>query len=164
MIILKQLLLIRHAKSSWDDIGLEDIDRPLNNRGKKEASILGRLLKKKGLLPQLIISSPAKRARKTAKKISQEVGYPKSDIEINKVIYPGSVSSLVECIRSIDKKIDQVFIVAHYPGLMDLGNYLAGSNIEKLPTCGFILIDFKMKSWKDITKDSGNLVLVDRAR
>jgi phosphohistidine phosphatase len=161
---LKQLLLIRHAKSRWDDTGLDDLDRPLNNRGKKEASLLGRLIKKKSLSPQLIISSPAKRARKTAKKIAKELKYPKANIVINNIIYPGSVKKLVELIGSIDKNIDHVFIVGHFPCLLELGNYLSGSNIEKLPTAGIILIDFKIKSWKDLTEDTGVIAFVDRAR
>jgi phosphohistidine phosphatase len=161
---LKQLLLIRHAKSSWDDVSLDDLDRPLNERGKREAALLGRLLKTNGLMPQLIISSPAKRSRKTAIKISLELNYPKQRIETNEVIYTGNVSDIVEFIRSIDNKIDQVFIIGHYPSLMELGNYLTGSNLVKLSTCGFILIDFKTKSWEGISPDKGNIVLANRAR
>ncbi|MBC7540227.1 MAG: histidine phosphatase family protein [Bacteriovorax sp.] len=161
---MKQLLLIRHAKSSWEDTTLDDLDRPLNNRGKKEAALLARLIKTKGLSPQLIISSPAKRARKTAKKIAKELKYPKKKIEINNIVFPGSVSKMVELIDSIDTKLDQVFIVGHSPCLLDLGNYLSGSKIEKLPTSGIILINFRIKSWKEITEDTGVIAFVARAR
>ena len=161
---MKQLLLIRHAKSSWDEVGLDDQDRPLNNRGKKEASALGRMLKKKGLLPQLVISSPAKRAYKTAKRVVRELNYPKENIEINKKLYQGNVSEIVKIICAIDTKIDKVYIIGHFPSLVELGNYLAGSDIENLPTCGFILINFKMKSWKDIVQDSGSIVFNGKMR
>lgn len=160
---MKQLLLVRHAKSSWDNIDLDDLDRPLNKRGKKEATLLGRLLKKNGLIPQLIISSPAKRAYKTAIKMTHELNLPKKNIEENKIIYSGNTPKIIELISSLDKKTDLVLIVGHYPSIMELGNYLTGSNFLKLKTSGFILINLKIKSWKEIAKDKGNILLIDRA-
>lgn len=160
---MKQLLLVRHAKSSWDNIDLDDLDRPLNKRGKKEATLLGRLLKKNGLIPQLIISSPAKRAYKTAIKMTHELNLPKKNIEENKIIYSGNTHKIIELISSLDKKTDLVLIVGHYPSIMELGNYLTGSNFLKLKTSGFILINLKIKSWKEIAKDKGNILLIDRA-
>ena len=161
---MKQLLLIRHAKSSWDDLSLDDLDRPLNKRGKREATLLGQYLKRNSINPQMIFSSPAKRAYKTAKRISNELGFQKKMIKIDKIIYSGSKSDLVELIGSIDKKIDHVFIIGHYPSLMELGNYLTASNFDKMLTCGFILIDFKTKFWEDIGHMRGNIVLIDRVR
>ena len=112
----------------------------------------------------MIISSPAKRAYKTAKRISQELGFQKEMIKMDKIIYSGGKSDLVELIGSIDKKIDHVCIIGHYPALMELGNYLTDSSFEKMLTCGFILIDFKMKSWEDIVHLRGVIVLIDRVR
>jgi phosphohistidine phosphatase len=161
---LKQLLLIRHAKSSWKDVTLLDFYRPLSGRGKKEATILGKLLKKNALFPDLAISSPAKRAIKTTKKIIRELNYPEDKIETDKLIYSGSTSNLFECIRSIDKTVNFVFMIGHNPTLLEFGNTLTGSNIEKLPTSGFILIKFYVNSWKDITFSSGKILQIGRAK
>lgn len=157
---MKQIVLIRHAKSSQGDVSLDDIDRPLNNRGKREAVMLGQLLKKNNIFPQFVISSPAKRARKTAIRIVKELNFPKENIEINDKIYAGNIAEMTQIICSLDKKINQVFIIGHNPSLMDLGNYLAASSIEKLPTCGFMLIKFNCKFWEDISAGSGILDLV----
>ena len=161
---MKQLLLIRHAKSCWDDVNLNDIDRPLNKRGKKESSELGKLLKKKELFPQLIISSPAKRASKTALKISKELDYAKENIQISDIIYSDNVSEMAESIHLIDNKIDRVFIIGHYPSLMELGNFLTGSSFEKFLTSGFMLINFNVKKWKEVRQDTGKVVMLTRVK
>jgi phosphohistidine phosphatase len=155
---LKKLLLIRHAKSSWKDNNLLDFYRPLSDKGKKEASILGKLLKRNGLFPELVISSPAKRAIKTTKKIIRELNYPEDKIQTDKMIYSGRLSNLLECIHFINKTIDITFMVGHNPTLLEFGNTLTGSNIKKLPTSSFILINFNVNSWKDITYASGEIL------
>jgi phosphohistidine phosphatase len=87
---MKKLYLVRHAKSSWEDSSLDDIDRPLNGRGKNNAPEMGERLKKQGILPDLLISSPAKRAMSTAKKIAERVGYSKKEILIDENLYPNN--------------------------------------------------------------------------
>jgi phosphohistidine phosphatase len=158
---MKQLLLIRHAKSSWEDENIDDLERPLSDRGKREAKSLGKLLAKNGIKPQLIISSPARRAKKTANKIVKQLNYPEIKIKINSLIYSGSLSSLLTLVNSLDKEIDQVFIIGHDPSIMELGNYLSNANIKKLSTSGFMLINFSEISWKDITKGRGRLVSIE---
>ena len=99
---MKRLFLVRHAKSSWDDPSLDDMDRPLNNRGKRNAPEMGIRLRKQGIIPDLLISSPAKRAHTTAKSISEEIGYPKKKIVIDDrlPIESGSVVMLLFLISS----------------------------------------------------------------
>lgn len=140
------------------------MDRPLTKRGKKDARSLGRLLKEKGLTPQLIISSPAKRAKMTAGKMIKQMDYLIENLVINEIVYSGTVEKMLRLIRSFNKEIDLVFIIGHNPVLLELGNYLTGSTIEKLPTSGFMLINFKTKSWKYISKNKGSMALVDKAR
>jgi phosphohistidine phosphatase len=156
---MKHLLLVRHAKSSWDDPNLEDKIRPLNKRGKKEALILGKSLKKMGLIPQLILSSPAKRALKTANRIAKELNYPKNSIAQDELIYSDNIQHLLKVIHSIEEGTGQVLMVGHKPSLLELGNYLTGTKIEKLPTCGILLVEFKVKSWKQISANKGELTL-----
>ena len=155
---MKQLLLIRHAKSSWADTTLSDLDRPLKKRGKREASQLGKLLKKKTIFPQLIVSSPAKRTKKTAFKIARELDYKKQDIQISNLIYSDEIPDLLNFIHSIPNSQNRVFIVGHSPSIMELANHLVGKKFNKFKTSGHILIEFKIKSWKDVTKKCGKTI------
>ena len=113
---MKTLYLIRHAKSSWKDITLDDFDRPLNQRGKKNAPFMGKLLKQREVKPDLIISSPAKRAKCTANIIAREIGYTK-DIVFEPKIYESNLVSLKNVIYSIDDKYNTVFLFGHNPCL-----------------------------------------------
>ena len=160
---MKHLLLIRHAKSSWKNKILTDVERPLNNRGKKEGKILGRLLKKNKLLPDLIISSHAKRARKTAKKIAKEIKYPKNNLKINEIIYQEDVTKIVNLLQSMDDDLNQIFIVGHNPTLMNLTQYFTNISLKKFATSGFVLISFPIKNWHDLSKNIGNISKKSRA-
>ena len=159
---MKNLILIRHAKSSWDDASLTDRERTLNKRGKRDVPIMGRLLKEKGLCPDRILSSPAKRALKTAKLIAEEVGYPKKKIDIQEEIYEQGLDSLVELVAGLDDDWDRVFLTGHNPELTELANRLAGAGIENVPTCGVVSIEFSGQRWRDCVKEVGTLALFER--
>ncbi|HUL12986.1 MAG TPA: histidine phosphatase family protein [Methylococcaceae bacterium] len=159
---MKNLILIRHAKSSWDDAALSDLERPLNKRGKRDAPLMGRLLKQKGLLPDLILASPAKRSRKTAIKIAGEVSYPKDKIATRKAIYLQGVPGLIELIGGLADDHNRVFLIGHNPDLTDLANRLTGSNIANIPTCGLVSIEFSVASWREIHEGGGVLALFER--
>jgi len=159
---MKNLILIRHAKSRWDDPTLNDKDRPLNRRGKLDAPIMGRLLKQKGLVPDLILASPAKRARKTAVKIAEEVGYPKARIVIRETLYLEGIAALIEIIRALEDDKHRVFLVGHNPELTDLANRLTGSSITNIPTCGIVSVEFPVASWRETTEETGVLALFER--
>ncbi len=112
---MKRLYLIRHAKSSWDDPSLDDFDRPLSKRGKHDAPLMGKLLKQKNIIPDLILSSPAKRAKKTAKKIAKELG--KANIVYLDELYDASSQDLLADIKKISDTYTTVFLIAHNPRL-----------------------------------------------
>ena len=152
---MKTLYLIRHAKSSWKHPGLTDFERPLNSRGKKDAPFMGKVLKKRNIKPDVIISSPAKRAIKTAKLISKEIEFPKSNIVIEKSIYEGSVFQIFNVIRSIDNSNNIVFLIGHNPDFTSLANYLSNYPINNLPTCGIFCVEFNTASWKEVTEGIG---------
>ena len=158
---MKRLFLVRHAKSSWDDPSLDDIDRPLNERGKRNAPEMGIRLRKQGIIPDLLISSPAKRALSTAKKISQEIGYPKKNIQIDDRLYHGSGNSMISLIKSIQGKINSIMIFGHNPGFTDFANMLCGINIYNIPTAGIIAIDFSIDNWSEVDFNTGELVFFD---
>lgn len=156
---MKKLFIIRHAKSDWSNLSLDDYDRPLNSRGKKNAPFMGTFLAKKDIVPDLIISSPAYRARKTAKIIASKVGY-KEEIEYNEYIYEASLSTLLEIVNFIEDEYDDVFIFGHNPGLNMLAFYLVDFN-ENLPTCGILEIEFDCESWREVTKKNAKLISFD---
>ena len=113
---MKTIILVRHAKSSWKDLSLDDFDRPLNKRGKRNAPFMGKELKKRQIMPDLILSSPAKRARKTAVAIAKAIDYPKKKIKYNENMYHTSASYLLEMVRNQDDAADiaqDVFLKAY---------------------------------------------------
>lgn len=159
---MKNLILIRHAKSSWDDPGLSDLERPLNKRGKRDAPVMGRLLKEQGLLPDLILASPAKRSLKTARKIAREVGYPKDRIQTRETIYLQGIDALMELIRALDDQNNRVFLIGHNPDLTDLANRLSGADIANVGTCNVVSIEFPFAFWREISENTGRLALFER--
>ncbi len=157
---MKTLYLVRHAKSSWKDSSLDDIERPLNKRGKRDAPFMGELLKEKGINPELIISSSAKRASKTAQAIAEQIGYPKKDIIFDEEIYEASSRELIDYIKQLDDKFNSVMLFGHNPGFTMLNNYLSKKYIDNIPTCGIVALEFN-NSWKDIGKNSAKYLFFD---
>jgi phosphohistidine phosphatase len=158
---MKNLIVIRHAKSSWDDPSLADIDRPLNQRGKRDAPLMGSILRLRELTPDRMVSSPAKRARKTAKLIAKEVGYDTEAIDLRENLYLAEAPALVELIRALDDAWSRVYLIGHNPGLTGLVSRLAGENLAHLPTCGVASIEFAVDSWAHLMKGAGRLAFFD---
>jgi phosphohistidine phosphatase len=160
---MKNLILIRHAKSSWDDALLTDRERTLNKRGKQDAPVMGQLLNEKGLNPNRILSSPAKRALKTAKLIAEEIGYPKKKIDIREEIYEQGQEELVQLIAGLDNDWDRVFLIGHNPVLTEVANRLIDvGGIENMPTCGVVSVEFSNQRWCDCVKEGGKLAFFER--
>lgn len=158
---MKHLLIIRHAKSSWDDPALTDIDRPLNARGLRDAPFMGSLLRFRDLLPDRIVCSPARRAQATATLIAEAVGYPVADIDTRSSLYLAEPTLLVEWLRDLDDTWHRVYLIGHNPGLTELVERLSGKDIGHLPTAGIAAIDFAVESWEHIMDASGRLALFD---
>ena len=154
---MKTLYICRHAKSSWKDLSLADIERPLNKRGKRDAPFMGKLLSEKKETPDVLVTSPAVRARKTAKIYADALDYPREEIIISDLIYESGHNQLVEMLKNIEDKYSSVMIFGHNPGFTLLSNYLADSYIENIPTCGVVKINFEIGSWKMITHKSGKI-------
>lgn len=155
---MRTLYLVRHAKSSWDFPALDDMNRPLNKRGKHDAPKMGRLLKEKGEQPDLLISSPAKRAFSTAKRIAKELGYPAKDIIKDKRLYMADVENFFSVISKAGKKVNKLMLFSHNYGITYFANYISGSNIDNIPTCGVVRIDLDLDSWKNIETQKGKLI------
>ena len=155
------LILVRHAKSSWDDAGLQDFDRPLNKRGLKNAPEMGKRFANRNLDVDAIISSPANRAITTAELIANEISFDKKDIIQNSEIYEADLSTLVNVVTGIDDKFNHVILVGHNPSFTYLCNYLSDAQLANMPTCSMAHIKFKVETWNDITKHSGELIEFD---
>lgn len=158
---MKRLILMRHAKSSWDHPGLADFDRPLNKRGKRDAPLMGKLLRELHEKPDLIISSPAERAIDTVKIIAEKIGFPEKDIIQNRDIYEAGMNEILRVLESIDNIHADVLVCGHNPGLTDLCNFLSDRPIGNIPTCGIVCLEFAVDSWTDLKQESGMLVYFD---
>lgn len=151
---MKTLVLIRHAKSSWKDKNLKDMERPLKKRGTKDAGVMGKVLKDMQLVPELILTSPAVRARETARLLAREYNIDINQLVLEPMLYLESKAKLLKVINTIDDKFNTVFLISHNPGLTDLANTLSGESIENIPTSGVFALQFDVSSWAEA--DKGN--------
>jgi len=158
---MKTLYMVRHAKSSWDDMSLSDHDRPLNGRGKRNAPEMGKRLKERGVNPDLLISSSANRAHSTAKMISTEIDYSKSDIELTRELYHADEEDIISFVQKQNDEINSLMIFGHNPGFTDCVNLLTGEGYYNIPTCGIAAITFDTNSWKGIDRGKGSLEFYD---
>jgi len=161
---MKQLLLCRHAKSSWKDSSLPDINRPLNKRGKRDAPVMGKRLARRGLQPDQMVSSPAKRALATARQLAKQVGYPKKNITVIDKLYGASPDALLAFVRGLDNSCNTVYLVGHNPETTIFANYLGNLDIYNVPTCGIVALEFKSGSWIEVGRGKGSLIFFDYPR
>ncbi|MEZ5017812.1 MAG: histidine phosphatase family protein [Flavipsychrobacter sp.] len=159
---IKRVVIVRHAKSSWANAGLADFDRPLNDRGNHDAPMIGKRLKALGVQPELIISSTAKRARQTAKKISSELGYKKEDILLLDKLYHCHPDTFEEVIYGIEDSVKTVIIVAHNPGITLFVNSLSYQfSSANIPTCGVVVAEFTAKNWNEFNRVEKQVVIFE---
>ena len=148
---LKTLFLIRHAKSSWDDTALPDKDRPLGDRGRRDAPKMGKRLAKRDVKPDLILSSPARRALTTAEIVAKKLDYKLKDIVVDDRLYAGAVHDLLNVIHKVGDKLERVMLFGHNPELTELAHRLS-SEITHMPTCAVAEFTFNAMSWSNIGK------------
>ncbi len=158
---MKKLYLVRHAKSSWDNPELRDYDRPLNERGKRDAPRMGKRLKEREITPDLMLSSPAKRALTTCMEIARILGYDKERIKTDKRIYHANEDDLIKVLKEQNDNFDIVMLFGHNPGLTDFANSLFNERIINIPTCGIVAGELQISSWKEIKWGCGPLEFFD---
>ncbi len=146
---MKTLLLLRHAKSSRDEPDLADHERPLNERGKQAAKEVGRFLRDEDLVPDLIVSSTAVRARKTAQKAAKQCNYERA-IELDEQLYLGNAQTHYSVVRKVEPGCKRLLVVCHNPGISDFVNQITSGD-EEMPTAGLAVIQLPIKSWKELT-------------
>lgn len=153
----KRLLLIRHAKSSWKDSNLADFERPLNSRGKRDAPFMGELLNKRNIYPDLIITSYAERAKRTAQIIAGKLGYSDEKLIIDERLYEANYKDILDVIRQTKNNIKVLFVFGHNPGLTTLHNFLCESYIDNIPTSGITEYEIG-EDWINLSAKSVNLL------
>jgi phosphohistidine phosphatase len=145
---MKTLLLLRHAKSSWKESGVRDFDRPLNQRGLKAAPTIGRLIRKRKLKPDLVLSSPAERARQTTQLVLDAAGL-KTELRYDERIYEASAARLLEIVSQIDDEATVVMLVGHNPGFEELVKSLTGE-AHSLSTAALACIELDIEKWNKV--------------
>lgn len=158
---MKRLFLIRHAKSSWGEPDLDDFERPLNKRGKRNGPEMAERLAHLSVEPDLIVASPAKRAKKTATYMANGTGYPVSSIAYHKGLYLGSINYHLDVLEKSFKNADTVFLVGHNYTITELAEYLTETQISNVPTCGVVAIEYSDRDGFVRTSGKGKLLFVD---
>jgi len=158
---MKTLLLCRHAKSSWDDPDLTDFERPLNNRGRRDGRVMGKILRDRGIVPDLILTSPANRAMTTARMIAGALEYPLDSIVVAERIYEAHPGDLIDVAASIDDDVASAMIVGHNPGLTEVASLLCAADVGSIPTSGIVCLEFPVGSWRELRATKGTLVFFE---
>ena len=151
---MKTLVLVRHAKADHGDSSLDDFDRPLNYRGKHDASAMAAQFKKTGVRVDALISSPAVRALSTAEDFAMEINLP---IQTDERIYEAGLRDLLAVVRELDDRHRSVMLTGHNPGMSELLHYLTGAGCVSLPTAAVAVIELPQESWQNIPVGKGVL-------
>jgi len=155
---VKTLTILRHAKSSWNEPGLADFDRPLNERGQRDAPEMGDRMKAADIRPSLIVSSPAVRAWTTAKLVAAELNYPPEFLQRESDLYHAGTSQLFDVIARQDEGFNSIVVVGHNPGLTDLANALVPGLTSNLPTSGYVSVLIDTETWDIRGRKSADLL------
>ncbi len=158
---MKQLYLIRHAKSSWSSPDLDDFVRPLNKRGKEDCPEMASRLAKAGIQAELIVASPAKRAKKTAMCMAIGTGYDIEKVRYDHDLYLGTLAYHLQLIGELFCNVDVLFLVGHNHILTELGEYLTGKNLGNVPTCGIVAVEYSKQEGFTSRAGAGRLLFFD---
>jgi phosphohistidine phosphatase len=158
---MKTAILVRHAKSSWDTPGLSDFDRPLNERGKKDAPEMAKRLKEKDIKVDRFVSSPAKRAKKTAKIFAEEFGVNKDEIILVDELYLATPSAFSNTINKLEDQCDSVALFAHNPGITEFASSLTNVHIEDMPTCAVFAVQAETDKWSEFERAEKKFLFFD---
>ena len=146
------------AFCNFISLSLDDFDRPLKKRGKEDIKNIAQWLKKEGIKPDKIVSSPAKRAVKTLKILETVLNIKKNIINFDKNIYEAHVGYLIKMIEKLDNRYNNVFIIGHNPSLSELSEYFTDTIITNIPTSGVMAIEFEIKKWSEIKNKKGKIL------
>ncbi|MBF9221968.1 SixA phosphatase family protein [Hymenobacter ruricola] len=161
---MKTLYLLRHAKSSWSFDELSDQERPLNDRGRDDAPLMGKALAKRRICPDLVVSSPAVRAMSTAVLVAREMQYPHDKIVVEPGIYGSDVDGLLAIIRALPDTAASVLLVGHNPTITETANELSPSPFNEMPTAAVACLRFDTDKWEEVSKANAEFYFYDYPR
>ena len=152
---MRTLYLLRHAKSSWKDPGLQDFDRPLNGRGREAAPLVGKFIRGRKLRVDLIVSSPAERARQTAALVKESARLS-AEVLYDERVYEADAARLVEVVAQADESADALMLVGHNPGLEELLTFLTGES-RRMQTAALACVALDVEKWGKTRERAGRL-------
>ncbi|MBK8043102.1 MAG: histidine phosphatase family protein [Haliscomenobacter sp.] len=152
---MKTVYFVRHAKSSWSNESLRDIDRPLNKRGLRDAPLMARILREKGVKPDLFLSSPAKRALTTAEIFA--AGLDVDAIRVEPQLYEAFPEDVLRVVQGVEDAVQTLFVFGHNPTFFVLANRFSKSELDNVPTCGIVCVEAHIDSWKDFREHTGRM-------
>lgn len=158
---MKQLLIIRHAKSSWDSALITDFDRPLNDRGKRDAPNMANRLKQKNIIIDLFVSSTANRAQSTAAIFMQQMQSPSSRLLLVNELYLAPAKAFYQIIAAIEDQYQSIALFSHNPGITDFVNSLTNMRTDNVPTCGIFAVSVDTKKWANFEKAEKQFLFYD---
>jgi phosphohistidine phosphatase len=161
---MKMIALIRHAKSSWEEFGVSDFERPLNQRGRRDAPVMASRLQKLGFTPDLLVSSTAKRARKTAKLFAEVLGIDKGHILLLDELYLAEPENFERVIAKLDDRFNRIAVFAHNPGITTYANRMNIARIEDMPTCAIFAFTADTDNWKDVGSSEKKFLFFDQPK
>ena len=156
---MKTLYLLRHAKSSWDNPDLRDFERPLAKRAARDVPLIASRFMDRRKNVGCIISSPAKRAKTTARMFARHIGFPLEGITSNPELYFASVSALLKSASLVDEDFESAMLVGHNPAVTEFANMIANLDIDNIPTCGLVELSLPIDTWMEI--EAGLATLID---
>lgn len=160
-----RLTLFRHAKSSWSNPGLADHDRPLSKRGRRDAPVMGERLAARGARPSAILSSTARRALATARRVAEALDYPLDEIRSSRRLYFAGTHEILQFIMEQPAGWPEIIVVGHNPGFTDLANLLLPElRLDNLVTAGCVAMDFPTDDWSEIAQVKATLLYWDYPR
>jgi len=154
---MKTLYCVRHAKSSWSNPDLSDYNRPLNQRGKRDAPFMADMTVLRELKADIILSSPAKRAFATANIFRKAHGLKKNELIKDERLYLASPDIMLDVVREMPSEFGVIYLFGHNPGMTYLANYFSESQIENVPTCGMFKVLCEVEHWHELNRDKGRL-------
>ncbi|HEV3470971.1 MAG TPA: histidine phosphatase family protein [Pyrinomonadaceae bacterium] len=152
---MKSLLLLRHAKSSWDDPRLADFDRPLNDRGRRAAPLVGRHMRERKIRPDLVVCSPAERARRTIALVAEAAGLS-APVRFDERVYEATAAGLLEVVSQVEDAAGEVLLVGHNPGMEELLELLTGE-ARRMPTAALARVRLDIDNWSQLRPRAGRL-------
>ena len=158
---MKQILIIRHAKSSWAEVGQRDFDRPLNERGLRDAPEMARRIMQRNIKIDLFISSAANRALTTAKLMMQEMKMGEAELIVKTELYHAPPSVILSSIQQLEENYHAIAVVCHNPGITLFANMIEGLSIDNVPTCGVLMLKTAVKEWKQVLIENLRFDFID---